>query len=285
MAPKVKPSVSEVPIFEDGPGATPGSAPAGFTVNLENFEGPFDLLLGLISKRELDITEVALAQVTDEFIAYMRIEPDLSRTSEFLVVAATLLDMKARSLLPHDDEQLEEDLEYLEARDLLFSRLLQYRAFKQVATVFGGLWEANASAHPRDAALEPRFSSLLPKLRWSITPPELAKLAADALYRTPPTVVTTHLHDPLVPVREQAEYILKTLRTTRRATFEQLCEGAPDVNTVVSRFLAVLDLYREGALRFNQEKPLGTLEIEWTGQDTDVTKMAIEDEDDAIAQI
>lgn len=255
----------------------------GFTVTLENFEGPFDLLLGLISKRELDITEVALAQVTDEFISYMRIEPDLSRTSEFLVVAATLLDMKARSLLPHDDEQLEEDLEYLEARDLLFSRLLQYRAFKEVATIFGGLWEANANLHPRDAGLEPKFAALLPELKWSITPIELAKLAADALYRTPPTVMTTHLHDPLVPVRPQAEYILAKLKDVRSSTFEKLCDDAPDVNTVVSRFLAVLDLYREGAVRFKQDKPLGVLEIEWTGQETDVTQMAIEDEEEPIA--
>lgn len=252
----------------------------GFQVSLTNFEGPFDLLLGLISKRELSITEVALAEVTDDFIAYMRVEPDLSRTSEFLVVAATLLDMKARSLLPDDDEQLEEDLEYLVARDLLFSRLLQYRAFKQVAAIFGGLWDANSRLHPRDAGLEPKFAALLPELKWSITPIELAKLAADALYRTPPEVVTTHLHDPLVPVRPQAEYVLQRLKGVPHATFKQLCESAPDLNTVVSRFLAVLDLYREGAIRFTQEDPLGELVISWTGQETDVSNMAIEDEED-----
>lgn len=274
---ETQPSISE-DVADNQPGANQPEE-RGFTVSLENFEGPFDLLLGLISKREMDITEVALAQVTDEFISYMRIEPDLSRTSEFLVVAATLLDMKARSLLPHDDEQLEEDLEYLEARDLLFSRLLQYRAFKEVATIFGGLWEANAQVHPRDAGLEPKFAALLPELRLSITPIELAKLAADALYRTPPTVLTTHLHDPLVPVRPQAEYILSRLKNVRSATFENLCDDAPDVNTVVSRFLAILDLYREGAVRFKQDKPLGALEIEWTGQETDVTQMAIEDEE------
>lgn len=251
----------------------------GFQVSLANFEGPFDLLLGLISKRELDITEVALAEVTDDFIAYMRKEPDLSRTSEFLVVAATLLDMKARSLLPEDDQQLEEDLEYLEARDLLFSRLLQYKAFKQVAAIFGGLLDANSKSHPRDASLEPKFAALLPELKWSITPIELAKLAADALYRTPPEVVTTHLHDPLVPVRPQAEYILERLKGVPSATFEQLCDSAPDLNTVVSRFLAVLTLYREGAVRFSQDEPLGPLVIAWTGQETDISQMAIEDEE------
>lgn len=251
---------------------------AKFVVNLENFSGPFDLLLGLISKRQLAITEVSLAQVTDDFISHMKREPDLSQTSEFLVVAATLLDMKARSLLPHDEDDLDEDWEYLEARDLLFSRLLQYRAFKQVAAVFGGLWEANASRYPRDVSLEPKFASLLPRLAWSATPEQLARLAADALSRKPPTVVTTHLHDPLVPVRPQAEYLLDRLKQVGKATFVELCDTAADLNTVVSRFLAILDLYREGVVRFHQNKPLTPLLIEWTGQDTDVQAMHIDDE-------
>ncbi|MDO5729697.1 MAG: ScpA family protein [Actinomycetaceae bacterium] len=250
-----------------------------FVVNLDNFSGPFDLLLGLISKRKLDITEVSLAQVTDDFIAYMKREPDLSQTSEFLVVAATLLDMKARSLLPHDEDDLEEDWEYLEARDLLFSRLLQYRAFKQVAAVFGGLWDTHAASHPRHGELEDKFVSLLPTLTWSATPEQLARLAAEALSRKPPTVVTTHLHDPLVPVRPQAQYILGRLKKIKQATFVELCDTAADLNTVVSRFLAILDLYREGVVRFHQEKPLMPLLIEWTGQDTDVAAMHIDDED------
>lgn len=252
---------------------------AKFVVNLENFSGPFDLLLGLISKRQLAITEVSLAQVTDDFIAHMKREPDLSQTSEFLVVAATLLDMKARSLLPHDEDELEDDWEYLEARDLLFSRLLQYRAFKQVAAVFGGLWEANASRYPREVGLEPKFASLLPNLAWSATPEQLARLAADALSRKPPAVVTTHLHDPLVPVRPQAEYLLGRLKQVGKATFVELCDTAADLNTVVSRFLAILDLYREGVVRFHQDKPLAPLLIEWTGQDTDVQAMHIDDEE------
>lgn len=254
----------------------------GFTVSLENFEGPFDLLLGLISKREMDITEVALAAVTDEFIAYMRVDPDLSRTSEFLVVAATLLDMKARSLLPVEDEQLEADLEYLEARDLLFSRLLQYRAFKQVANIFDQLWEVNSGAHPRQAEMEPKFAALLPQLRWSTTPLDLAKIAAEVIFAAPPEVTTTHLHDPLVPVRPQAEYILKQLKVLGDASFEQLCKDAPDVNTIVSRFLAILDLYREGAVSFKQEAPLAKLSIHWTGSDTNVADMRMEDEEGAV---
>lgn len=251
----------------------------GFTVSLENFEGPFDLLLGLISKRELDITEVALAAVTDEFISYMRAEPDLSRTSEFLVVAATLLDMKARSLLPVEDAQLEEDLEYLEARDLLFSRLLQYRAFKEVAALFGARLEESSAKHPRTTPMEPRFAALRPQLRWSLTPLELAKLAADALFSAPTEVITTHLHEALVPVRPQAEHILQRLKIIGSATFVDLCADAPDVNTVVSRFLAILDLYREGAVALVQDAPLEPITIRWTGVQTNVDTMAVEDEE------
>ena len=254
----------------------------GFTVSLENFEGPFDLLLGLISKREMDITEVSLASVTDEFISYMRVDSDLSRTSEFLVVAATLLDMKARSLLPVDAEQLEADLEYLEARDLLFSRLLQYRAFKQVAQIFSGLWETNSTAHPRQAEMEPKFAALLPQLRWSTTVLDLAKIAAEAVYGAPPQVMTTHLHDPLVPVRGQAEYILKRLKVLGDASFDQLCADASDVNTIVSRFLAILDLYREGAVTFKQEAPLAKLTIHWTGSKASIADMRMEDEETAV---
>lgn len=252
----------------------------GFVVTLENFTGPFDLLLGLISKRQLDITEIALAQVTDDFLAHMKKAPDLSQTTEFVVVAATLLDMKARSLLPNADADSEEDWEYLEARDLLFSRLLQYRAFKEVSAVFGRLWDLHAHRHPRDAELEPRYAALLPKLRWSATPDQLARLAADALSRKPPTVITTHLHDPLVPVRPQAVYIASVLISSRRSTFSDLCSNAPDLNTIVSRFLALLDLYREGLIRFHQESPLAVLTIEWAGHDTDISSIHIDDETD-----
>ncbi|MDO5721117.1 MAG: ScpA family protein [Actinomycetaceae bacterium] len=252
---------------------------SGFHVNLENFSGPFDLLLGLISQRQLDITEVALAEVTDEFISYMRQEPDLSSTSEFLVVAATLLDMKAHSLLPRSEDEEHEDLEYLETRDLLFSRLLQYRAFKQVAAIFSGLWAAGAHTHPRAVTLEPQFEKVLPTLKWTLTPQELARLAANALSRKPPQVVTTHLHDPLVPVRPQAELILARVKLLGQASFAQLCEDAADLNTVVSRFLAILDLYREGAIEFHQPRPLEELLIRWSGQETKVAQMTIDEEE------
>lgn len=256
----------------------PHTTDDGFVVTLDNFTGPFDLLLGLISKRQLDITEIALAQVTDDFIAHMKTAPDLSQTTEFVVVAATLLDMKARSLLPNEDLDSDEDWEYLEARDLLFSRLLQYRAFKEVSAIFARLWDLHAYRHPRDAELEPQYAALLPTLRWSATPDQLARLAAGALSRKPPTVLTTHLHDPLVPVRPQAEYIASVLRSSRQSTFSDLCANAPDLNTIVSRFLAILDLFREGLIRFHQDFPLAALVIEWIGEDTDISAIHIDDE-------
>lgn len=264
--------------------ATPPESPPAvgttddFHVTLDNFSGPFDLLLGLISGRQMDITEVALAAVTDEFIAYMRRDPDLSRTTEFLVIAATLLDMKAHSLLPRELGDEHEDLEYLETRDLLFSRLLQYRAFKQVAAVFAQLWAVHSQVRPRQVALEPQFAAVLPTLKWTLTTTELARLAAQALSRKPPQVVTTHLHDPLVPVRPQAELLMARLRSCKSATFADLCQDAPDLNTVVSRFLAILDLFREGAIEFDQDQPLGPLLIRWSGSTTKVSQMTIDEE-------
>ena len=252
-----------------------------FHVELDNFSGPFDLLLGLISKRQLDITEVALAQVTDEFIAYMHDATDLSQTSEFLVVAATLLDMKARSLLPRDEtDDGDDDYEYLEARDLLFARLLLYRAFKQAAAILGGLEAANAGVRPRAAALEARFAQLLPEIEWDVTPDMLAALAVDVFTRTPPQVTTTHLHDPLVPVRPQAEYLLARLRECGRATFIDLCRTAPDLNTVVSRFLALLDLFRQGIVTFDQSDPATPLTVVWSGREVDTDDLVIDADHD-----
>ena len=170
-----------------------------FAVRLPVFEGPFDLLLSLIARKKLDITEVALAQVTDEFIAFMKASPDLSRTTEFLVVAATLLDMKASHLLPRLDEEEDVSEADLEARDLLFSRLLQYRAFKEAAKEIDARMVACASYVARDVALEPHFATLLPELTWLTSPEDLARLAADALSQSAPTVQVTHLHDPVVP--------------------------------------------------------------------------------------
>ena len=259
------------------PSPTQHEAPLGssaFSVRLANFEGPFDLLLGLISRHQLDITEVALAQVTDEFIAYLRgsSELNLGEASEFLVVAATLLDLKAARLLPQGDVEDAEDLELLEARDLLFARLLQYRAFKEVATAFAERLEGAARRFPRMVVLEPQFAALLPELVWSIGPHELAHLAAKALApKAPPSVDVSHLHGARVSVREQAAVVAERVRRTGGATFRSLVADAGEIAVVVARFLALLELFKEGAIAFDQVTPLGELTVRWTGtEDGDV---------------
>jgi segregation and condensation protein A len=256
--------------------------PSGaFEVHLENFTGPFDLLLGLIAKHKLDITEVALAQVTDEFIAAVRAaedsdEPwDLGRISEFLVVAATLLDLKAARLLPAGDVEDAEDLEMLEARDLLFARLLQYRAYKEVSQRIGARLESQARSVPRAVGLEPHHAALLPELVLEIGPSELAVLAAHALRpRAVPTVDIGHLHAPAVSVREQAAILVERLRRSGSAAFRTLVQDADSTLVVVVRFLSLLELFREGAVAFDQVSPLGDLTVRWTGGedgDVDVT--------------
>lgn len=241
-----------------------------FQVTLDVFQGPFDLLLQLISRKRLDITEVALAEVTDEFIQHMRAFPDLSRTTEFLVVAATLLDLKAARLLPHDEDGEEESLEDLEARDLLFSRLLQYRAFKEAAGGIARRLQEFAGSCPRDVPLEPHFAALLPELVWVTTPEQVARAAADAFSASPPVVETAHLLDPAVPVREQALLLMARLRALGTLTFHDLVTDAGTTAVVVSRFLALLELYRRRAVEFAQERPLGDLSVTWTGTDEDV---------------
>ena len=236
-----------------------------FAVSLPVFGGPFDLLLSLIARKKLDITEVALAQVTDEFIAFMQASPDLSRTTEFLVVAATLLDMKASHLLPVIDEEDSASQADLEARDLLFSRLLQYCAFKEAAKYLDQRMGEYSSYVARDVPLEAHFATLLPELRWLTTPEDLARLAADALSAATPTVQVTHLHDPVVPVREQALLVSAMLAQAGSMTFHELVEDAATRAVVVSRFLALLELYRRGAVEFDQENALGALTIHWTG--------------------
>lgn len=243
----------------------------GFEVHLENFDGPFDLLLGLISKHKLDVTEIALAKVTDDFVAWIKakgVDWDLDEASEFLVVAATLLDLKAARLLPAAEVEDDEDLALLEARDLLFARLLQYRAFKDVAATFAQRIADEARRAPRAVSVEPRFAQLLPELVLGITPEQLAMIAARAMTpKAPPQVGLAHLHAPPVSVREQAALIVDRLRRTRSASFRVLVADATETIVVVARFLALLELFREGALAFDQVTPLGELTIRWTGSD------------------
>lgn len=247
-------------------------AEQAFTVHLDNFEGPFDLLLGLISKHQLDITEIALARVTDEFMVHLRAlqasEPawDLGQTSEFLLVAATLLEIKAARLLPSTGETDEDDLELIEARDLLFARLMQYRAFKEVATSFGETMAGTGRMTARQAGLEPHLASLLPELVISITPEQLAMIAARALTpREPETVGLTHLHASAVSVREQAVIVVDRLRTHGAASFRDLVRDADSTLVVVARFLALLELFRDKQVTFDQPEALGDLQVSWTG--------------------
>jgi segregation and condensation protein A len=257
---------------EDGSGDH-GLGRSGFHVHLDVFDGPFDLLLSLIAKRRLDVTLVAIAEVTDEFLAYLRSRGDdwdLDQASEFLVVAATLLDLKVARLLPSAEVD-EEDLALLEARDLLFARLLQYRAYKQVSTWFAEQMAAAAKRYPRTAGLEPEFVSLLPEVVLGLDPREFAELAAQASAPRPaPVVDTAHLHAPVVSVREQAVILAGRLREMGGATFRALVADCPDTMTVVGRFLALLELYRESAVAFDQVVPLGELHVRWVAGD-DVT--------------
>jgi segregation and condensation protein A len=254
----------------NGLGYGAGVDDSGFEVHLGVFEGPFDLLLSLIAKHKLDITEVALSKVTDEFIGYIRghgPEWDLGQATEFLVVAATLLDLKAARLLPTGEVEDEEDLALLEARDLLFARLLQYRAFKQVAAIFAARLAEEARYHPRAVGLEPPFAQLLPEVLLGLGPDEFAALAIRALAPKPqPTLSIAHLHAPRVSVREQAAVLVERLRRVRAATFRTLttdCSGP----FVVARFLALLELYKEAVVVFEQVAPFGELHIRWTGSD------------------
>src|SRR6266567_3207884 len=255
---------------DDQDGAARSSA---FQVHLDVFEGPFDLLLALISKHKLDITEVALSQVTDEFIAFISAHGgawDLDQTSYFLLVAATLLDLKAARLLPAGEVEDEEDLALLEARDLLFARLLQYRAYKEVAAVFAGRMAAESRRFPRRVLMELAFAEMLPEVLFGLGAAEFASLAARVFaLRLVPIVSVEHIHAPRTSVREQAEVLASRLRRQRRATFRALTADCAGTYEVVARFLALLELYRFRAVSFDQIQPLGELHVTWTGSDSD----------------
>ncbi len=258
----------------------------GFDVHLANFEGPFDLLLSLISKHKLDVTEIALSKVTDEFIAHIKQLPDdaLEETTSFLLVAATLLDLKAARLLPAGDVEDEEDLALLEARDLLFARLLQYKAYKQVAAVLDARLQAESRRYPRAVGLEERYAGLLPEVLIGIGLDAFAALAARAMTPKPELQLTLHhIHAPTVSVREQAAIVVDRLRRSGTLTFRALCGDSPDTLTTVARFLSLLELFREGAIAFDQVTPLGELTVRWTGDDEVDVEDLITDEFDGAA--
>ncbi|PPG91282.1 segregation/condensation protein A [Rathayibacter sp. AY1F3] len=246
------------------------AAPTGFHLALTNFEGPFDLLLSLIAKQQVDITEIALSAVTDEFLSYLHgidsLE-GLDRASEFLVVAATLLDLKIAGLLPQGELVDAEDAALLEARDLLFARLLQYRAFKQVSSWFAERIAIETARHVRDVPLEEEYRSAKPELVWTLSPADFAALATVALApRELPTVGLDHLHAPQISIREQAAHVVAVLRARGRATFGELIADADEKGVIVARFLAVLELYRHAAISFDQPEPLGELTLRWVAE-------------------
>jgi segregation and condensation protein A len=255
-------------VAEPSTTAADGGAPGVFSVRLDNFEGPFDLLLNLISRRQLDVTEVALSQVTDEFISYLAgMETwDLGKATEFLVVAATLLDLKAARLLPAAEVEDEEDLALLEARDLLFARVLQYRAYKLAAAYLGELDRAQSHRHGRAVELEQRFASLLPEVLIDVSPQRFAAIAAQAMVPKPvPVVMTDHVHAPQVSVREHVAILRERLHRQGAATFRALVSDCTTTIEVVARFLGLLDLYRDGFVAFDQAEALTELRVRWTG--------------------
>ncbi len=269
---------TSAPVTTEVAESAPEGADGRFEVRLDAFTGPFDLLLSLIAKHRLEVTELALAQVTDDFVAHLRSQGerwDLDETTEFLVVAAILLDLKAARLLPGNTEEDPEDLALLEARDLLFARLLQYRAFKEASGLFASLLYAAPPRIPREVGLDPDLTDLLPEVTIAQSPERFAAAAVRALTpKTPDEVSVAHIHAPVISVREQASVIVARLRRDRQLSFRSLVSDAGDVPHVVARFLALLELFREGAVAFEQAAPLADLMIAWTGSaegDVDVT--------------
>jgi segregation and condensation protein A len=259
------------PSPDDTPQSDAGTDPVqGFRVSLGNFDGPFDLLLSLISQHELDITEVSLSRVTDEFIAYLRAMENaqqLDEASEFLVVAVTLLDMKVAGLLPQGELVDAESVALLEARDLLFARLLQYRAFKEVSRWFADRLQSEDRRHTRSVPLDENYRRAVPELVWTLSVDDFAALAVIAM--TPkeiPHVGLDHLHAPLVSIREQAAVVVTLLRSAGTLSFREIVAGVAQTGVVVARFLAVLELYRHAAIAFEQLEPLGELTLRWTAE-------------------
>jgi segregation and condensation protein A len=246
---------------------------SGFSLNIGNFEGPFDLLLSLISKHQLDVISISLSEVTKDFIAYVRTleEADqLDEASEFLVVAATLLDLKIAELLPKGEVVDPEDVALLEARDLLFARLLQYRAFKDISAWFLNAISLESRRVFRSVRLEERFRQQQPELIWTVSLQDFARLAEETMApREIPMVGLTHLYAPRISIREQAAEVVAMLRSAKTLTFRELISSIRDRAVLVARFLSILELYRLGAVSFEQNESLGPLQITWRAEDFD----------------
>nr|WP_201470175.1 ScpA family protein [Microbacterium hydrocarbonoxydans] len=267
LSPEVEPTSSPAESPENDESSDGTNDGSGFRVSLSNFDGPFDLLLNLISKHEMDITEVSLSAVTNEFIAYLKElddDEELDQASEFLVVAATLLDMKVAGLLPQGELVDAEAVALLEARDLLFARLLQYRAFKEVSAWFARCLQREDRRHVRAVRLDEKHRKKTPELVWSLSVDDFAALAMLAFApKEIPHVGLDHLHAPLVSIREQAAIVVTLLRSAETVNFRELVAGVSEVGIVVARFISVLELYRHAALSFEQLEPLGELTLRW----------------------
>lgn len=242
----------------------------GFELALTNFSGPFDLLLSLIARRRLDVTEVALAEVTDEFLAYVATlettEEVLENSTSFMVVAATLLELKTARLLPSGIGDATDEMALLEERDLLFARLLQYRAFKQAADLLKERISMQSAMLPRQGGPEPQHANLLPELVFDLSADDFAAIANEVFTKfvtEPVEVGTQHLHAPVVSLTEQVSIMSRRIQEAGRLTFSDLTSDASSTMVVVVRFLGLLTMYRDRLITWQQETPLGEITVLW----------------------
>ena len=255
--------------------STEESATSGFQVNLEVYSGPFDALLGMIANNKLELTEVSLSSITEEFLTYVRgldFTKNMDEASAFLDIASILVEAKSVAILPgsEDSQHDEQSLEALRERDLLFARLLQYRAYKQAAGDFRARIAANAGRFPHPAAMDEGIAAMLPELVWTLTPLELAQLAAQVIANAPASEVSIHqLHVPLVDLRAQSLVVRDRLiaalefKGDQSMSFSELTRDCTSRIEVVARFMAVLVFFKQGVLQYQQDGPFAELHLRW----------------------
>ena len=255
--------------------STEESATSGFRVNLEVYSGPFDALLGMIANNKLELTEVSLSSITEEFLTYVRgldFTKNMDEASAFLDIASILVEAKSVAILPggEDNQYDEQSLEALRERDLLFARLLQYRAYKQAAGDFRARIAANSGRFPHPAAMDEGVAAMLPELVWTLTPLELAQLAAQVIANAPASEVSIHqLHVPLVDLRAQSLVVRDRLiaalesKGDQSMSFSELTRDCTSRIEVVARFMAVLVFFKQGVLQYQQDGPFAELHLRW----------------------
>lgn len=234
-----------------------------YTVSLDVFEGPFDLLLHLISKREVDVYEVSLAGITEEYLLHLKAmqELDLEVATEFLVVAATLIEIKAARLLPGKQVEDEDGL-LLSEPDLLIARLLEYRAFKDAAAMLADRIRENAGYIARTAGPGREYDHLCPDLLSRVTVEGLAAMALRALQPKPVAVLDlSHITPIRVTVEEAIDEVMRTLATSARISFKELTRNCHSRIDIVVRFLALLELMKRGEADVDQAEVFGEIEV------------------------